>query len=238
MLSRTLFNGSRQAVRLVKSAGQRAYSSAGAAGPAASGARTSGLTMGALSVVGAGSAWYYQSQSAPLGTPLYNDSRTPAAGIKGTSQERTFIAVKPDGVQRALVGDIIKRFEARGYKLVGLKLTVPSKSLAEKHYADLRTKPFFNGLVDYMTNGKAPVVAMVWEGKDVIRQGRRMLGATNPLEAAPGTIRADYCTSIGRNIIHGSDSFESALTEITLWFNENELADWTPSNAEWVTADN
>ncbi|KAJ1649236.1 nucleoside diphosphate kinase Ndk1 [Dispira simplex] len=212
-------------------------------GPSASSSarfNTNLLTLGATGLVAAAGTltWYYQSTSANLTQGVYLDDRTPSAGIKGTTQERTFIAVKPDGVQRGLVGEIIKRFETRGYKLVGLKLLVPSKTLAEKHYADLRTKPFFKGLVEYMTNGKAPVVGMVWEGQDVIRQGRRMLGATNPLESDAGTIRGDFCISIGRNIIHGSDSYESALKEITLWFNENELADWQPANAEWINSAN
>ncbi|KAK9767320.1 nucleoside diphosphate kinase Ndk1 [Basidiobolus ranarum] len=160
------------------------------------------------------------------------------AGAKGTASERTFIAIKPDGVQRSLIGEIIKRFESRGYKLVGMKLLVPGKDLAEEHYADLKTKPFFKGLVDYMTNGKAPVVAMVWEGQDVIKQGRSIIGATNPLESAPGTIRGDLCISVGRNIIHGSDSFESAEKEIGLWFKENEIVSWTPAIAEWIFSAN
>ena len=156
------------------------------------------------------------------------------AGVKGSNSERTFIAVKPDGVQRALVGEIISRFEKRGYKLVAIKSIVPSRSLAEKHYEDLKSKPFFNGLVDYMTNGAAPVVAMVWEGKDVIRQGRAMIGATNPLDAAPGTIRGANCVSVGRNIIHGSDSFESATKEIGLWFTDKELVQWQQTMFSWL----
>ncbi|KAI9146386.1 nucleoside diphosphate kinase, partial [Paraphysoderma sedebokerense] len=161
----------------------------------------------------------------------------PPAGIKGTATERTFIAVKPDGVQRGLVGDIIKRFEQKGYKLVAMKLLVPQKGLVERHYEDLSERPFYKGLVDYMSNGRAPVVAMVWQGKDVIRQGRRMMGATNPLQAEPGTIRNDFCIAMGRNIIHGSDSYESAEKEISMWFGEN-VVDWTKADDEWVNADN
>ncbi|KAJ2723623.1 nucleoside diphosphate kinase Ndk1 [Coemansia sp. Benny D115] len=166
-------------------------------------------------------------------------SSVPIHGIAGTSKERTFIAVKPDGVQRGLVSDIIQRFERRGYKLVGLKLLVPSKELANEHYADLSSKPFFKGLVDYMTNGRAPVVGMVWEGPSVIKQGRVMLGATDPRAAGPGTIRGDYCLSIGRNICHGSDSAESAEKEIALWFGgKGEIVDWKSNNEEWVVSDN
>jgi nucleoside-diphosphate kinase len=155
-----------------------------------------------------------------------------SAGIKG-GIERTFIAIKPDGTQRSLVGTIIQRFEQKGYKLVGLKAIVPTKELANVHYADLKSKPFFNGLVNYMTCG-IPVIAMVWEGPDVIRQGRRLIGATNPLDADPGSIRGTFCISVGRNIIHGSDSFESANIEIPLWFNKDELFDWELGNSEWI----
>jgi nucleoside-diphosphate kinase len=137
-----------------------------------------------------------------------------------------------------LVGKVITRFEERGYKLVGLKAIAPSKEMAEKHYDDLKERPFFGGLVKYISSG-TPVVAMVWEGKDVIKQGRSMIGATNPLESAPGTIRGQYCISVGRNIIHGSDSFESAEKEIGLWFGKaGELIEWTPANVDWVQSDN
>ncbi|KAI8072496.1 nucleoside diphosphate kinase, partial [Gongronella butleri] len=156
-----------------------------------------------------------------------------------SATERTFVAVKPDGVHRGLVGKIISRFEDRGYKLVGLKAVVPARDLTEEHYGDLKSKPFFKGLVDYMSNGSAPVVAMVWEGPDVIRQSRKIIGATNPLEAAPGTIRADYTLSVGRNAIHGSDSFESAEKEIGLWFGKaGELVDWERAGSEWVISNN
>merc|ERR1719424_2210780 len=127
----------------------------------------------------------------------------PAHGVPGTHGERTFIAVKPDGVQRALVGDIIARFEKRGYKLVALKMVTPSKKFAEAHYADLNKKKFFNSLTDFFSSG--PVVAMVWEGEDAVRYGRVLLGATNPADSAPGTIRGDFCINVGRNICHGSD---------------------------------
>ncbi|KAJ3044335.1 Nucleoside diphosphate kinase A [Rhizophlyctis rosea] len=169
--------------------------------------------------------------------PAHAEGAKSIAGTPG-GVERTFIAIKPDGTQRFLVGDVIQRFERKGYKLVAIKAIVPSRTLAEKHYEDLKGRPFFNGLVKYMTSGAAPVIAMVWEGKDVIRQGRRLIGATNPLEAQPGTIRGDYCISVGRNIIHGSDSFESAEKEIGLWFGKSEVFDWEFGNAEWVTADN
>ncbi|KAJ1902428.1 nucleoside diphosphate kinase Ndk1 [Kickxella alabastrina] len=181
----------------------------------------------------------FTSPSANNSNMIHADSAIPIHGIAGTSKERTFIAVKPDGVQRGLVSDIIKRFEQRGYKLVGLKLLVPSKELANEHYADLSSKPFFRGLVDYMTNGKAPVIGMVWEGPSVIKQGRVMLGATDPRAAGPGTIRGDYCLSIGRNICHGSDSAESAEKEIGLWFGgKGEIVNWTANNEEWTVSDN
>jgi nucleoside-diphosphate kinase len=114
----------------------------------------------------------------------------PVYGKPGTNQERTFLAVKPDGVQRGIVGDIIARFEKRGYKLVGLKMVWPSKEMAEAHYADLKGKPFFAGLTTFFSSG--PIVCMCWEGKDIIKQGRQMLGETQPLASKPGSIRGDF----------------------------------------------
>ncbi len=146
--------------------------------------------------------------------------------------ERTFLAVKPDGVQRHLVGEIIRRYEAKGFKLVGLKLLQPTRELAEKHYAVHKERPFFAGLVDFITSG--PVVAMVWEGDGVVASARKIIGATNPLTAEPGTIRGDYGANIGRNIIHGSDAIETAQTEIALWFNAEELVEWNPSLTSWI----
>ncbi len=146
--------------------------------------------------------------------------------------ERTFLAVKPDGVQRQLVGEIIRRYESKGFKLVGLKLLQPTRELAEKHYAVHKERPFFSGLVDFITSG--PVVAMVWEGDGVVASARKIIGATNPLTAEPGTIRGDYGANIGRNIIHGSDAIETAQTEITLWFNPEELVDWKSSLTSWI----
>ncbi|XP_022918251.1 nucleoside diphosphate kinase [Onthophagus taurus] len=151
------------------------------------------------------------------------------------ARERTFIMVKPDGVQRGLVGKIIKRFEEKGFKLVALKFTWPSEELLKKHYADLASRPFFPGLVKYMSSG--PVVPMVWEGLNAVKTGRVMLGATNPADSAPGTIRGDLCIQVGRNIIHGSDSVESAQKEIGLWFTEKEVIGWTPATTTWVYED-
>ncbi len=147
-------------------------------------------------------------------------------------RERTFIAVKPDGVQRGLVGEIIKRFEQRGYKLVAIKMLTPPKALVEEHYADLSSRPFFNGLVNYMAQG--PVVAMVWEGTDVVKTGRKLIGETNPLASAPGTIRGDFCIQLGRNIIHGSDSVDSAKQEISLWFKPTEVIGWNRDSDKWI----
>ncbi|SCZ96651.1 BZ3500_MvSof-1268-A1-R1_Chr4-4g07517 [Microbotryum saponariae] len=132
--------------------------------------------------------------------------------------EQTYIMIKPDGVNRGLVGEIIARFEKRGYKLVALKMVTASVEHLEKHYEDLKSKAFFPGLVKYMASG--PVVAMVWEGKDAVKTGRVLLGATNPLASAPGTIRGDFAIDVGRNVCHGSDAVESAKAEIALWFPE------------------
>lgn len=146
--------------------------------------------------------------------------------------ERTFLAIKPDAVERRLVGEIIGRFEKRGYVLVGLKMVKANQELLEQHYADLKGRPFFPGLVKYM--GSGPVVAMVWEGADVVKQGRRMLGETNPLASLPGTIRGDFSIDIGRNVIHGSDSVETAKREIGLWFKDDELVSWSPTDCKWI----
>jgi nucleoside-diphosphate kinase len=145
--------------------------------------------------------------------------------------ERTFLAIKPDGVQRGLVGEILGRFERRGFRLVALKQLVPSRELAEQHYGVHRERPFFAGLVEFITSG--PVVAMVWEGDGVIAAARKMIGATKPLEAEPGTIRGDLAVNIGRNVIHGSDGADTAAFEIGLWFSPAELCDWTPADQGW-----
>ena len=146
-------------------------------------------------------------------------------------QEKTFIAIKPDAVQRGFISEIIGRFERKGFKLVALKQLIPSKELAQKHYGVHKERPFFNDLVDFISSG--PVVAMVWEGEGVISSARKMIGATKPLEAEPGTIRGDLAVNIGRNIIHGSDGPDTASFEINLWFNNEEICDWNPSDSIW-----
>eukprot|EP01123_Difflugia_compressa_P005957 TRINITY_DN18089_c0_g1_i1.p1 TRINITY_DN18089_c0_g1~~TRINITY_DN18089_c0_g1_i1.p1 ORF type:complete len:239 (-),score=41.37 TRINITY_DN18089_c0_g1_i1:75-740(-) len=156
----------------------------------------------------------------------------PISGLPGTKNERTFIAVKPDGVQRGIVGEIIKRFETKGYKLVALKLIHPTEDFAKQHYSDLSTKPFFAGLVKFFSSG--PVVAMVWEGRGVVSGGRRLLGATNPDDSPPGSIRGDLCVNIGRNICHGSDSTDAAKDEIELWFKQGEVLNWDKADTAWV----
>merc|ERR1712020_706739 len=151
------------------------------------------------------------------------------------NRERSFIMIKPDGVHRGLVGEIIKRFEAKGFKLVAMKFMQASREHLEEHYADLKKKPFFPGLVEYMASG--PVVPMVWEGLNVVKTGRVMLGETNPKDSAPGTIRGDFCVQVGRNICHGSDSVESANKEIKLWFKDQELTCYDPLASPWVYED-
>uniref|UniRef100_A0ACB8ELE9 Uncharacterized protein n=1 Tax=Sphaerodactylus townsendi TaxID=933632 RepID=A0ACB8ELE9_9SAUR len=155
-----------------------------------------------------------------------------SSGIMASISERTFIAIKPDGVQRGLVGEIVKRFERKGFKLVAMKLIHASEDLLREHYIDLKDRPFYAGLVEYMHSG--PVVAMVWEGFNVIRTGRVMLGETNPVDSRPGTIRGDFCVQVGRNIIHGSDSAESAETEINLWFAPEEVVDYRSCEHPWI----
>lgn len=137
--------------------------------------------------------------------------------------ERTLIFIKPDGVKRGLVGEIIGRFERRGIRIVGLKMVHPNRELAERHYAVHRDKPFFEDVVRFITSG--PVVAMVLECPNAVEVTRQMLGATNPLNAAPGTIRGDFGLDIEQNVIHGSSDPESAAYEINLWFSPQELVD-------------
>ena len=148
-------------------------------------------------------------------------------------KERTFVMIKPDAVQRGLIGEIVTRFEKKGIKIVGMKMVKVSRELAEKHYGVHKGKPFFEPTVNYIVS--SPVVAMVLEGVNVIETVRKMMGKTDPQEAEPGTIRGDYGQFIGRNIIHGSDSKETAEFEIKLWFNKEELCDYTRIDEEWLT---
>merc|ERR1712141_512184 len=159
------------------------------------------------------------------------DSKTLTMSGLG-NRERTFIMLKPDAVQRGLVGDIIKRFEQKGFKLVAMKFMHASEELLKEHYADLSKKGFFPGLIKYM--GSGPVVPMVWEGLNAVKTGRVMLGATNPADSASGTIRGDLCVQVGRNICHGSDAVESANKEIALWFKPEELCSWESAQKDWV----
>jgi nucleoside-diphosphate kinase len=147
--------------------------------------------------------------------------------------ERTFVMVKPDGVQRGLIGEIISRFEQRGLKLVGAKALQLDDERAKTHYSEHEGKPFFEGLIEFITSG--PVFAMAWEGKDATRQVRRMVGATDPAEAAPGTIRGDYGLDLGRNVIHASDHEDEGANEdeIAVFFDDAELLDYEQATDEW-----
>ena len=146
--------------------------------------------------------------------------------------DRTLILVKPDGMQRGLAGEIIARFEKRGLKLVAMKLLQMPDELAMRHYGEHEGKPFYDTLVAYITSG--PVIAMVWEGKKAVAAARATIGLTNPVDAAPGTIRGDFGMEIGRNLVHGSDSDEGAEKEIALFFAPDELVNWTRDNDRWI----
>lgn len=146
--------------------------------------------------------------------------------------EKTFLMVKPDGVQRGLIGEIVSRFERKGFQLVGAKLMQIPTSVAEQHYGEHKGKPFYDELVSFITSG--PVFAMVWQGENVIATARQMMGATNPKDALPGTIRGDYGVTVGKNIIHGSDSLESAKREISLFFKGEELVEYTRTVDGWI----
>ena len=149
------------------------------------------------------------------------------------SSETTLVLVKPDGVQRSLSGEIIRRLEQTGMKIVGLKLMQVTRELAGRHYAEHEGKPFYEGLVDYIT--ASPVVAIALEGPDAIAITRKMMGVTKPAEAAPGTIRGDFGVDIGRNLIHGSANAEDAEREVALFFSSNELQRWDRTNEGWIT---
>ncbi|HIA16874.1 MAG TPA: nucleoside-diphosphate kinase [Dehalococcoidia bacterium] len=146
--------------------------------------------------------------------------------------DRTLVLVKPDGVQRGLIGEIISRLERRGLKIVGMKLMQVSGELANRHYGEHEGKPFFAGLVGFITSG--PIVAMAIEGNNVVGLVRTTVGATNPADSAPGTIRGDLGVDIGRNLIHGSDSDESAKRELSLFFTEGELLDYSRDTDPWI----
>ena len=147
--------------------------------------------------------------------------------------ERTFVMVKPDGVQRGLISAVMGALETKGYKLVGLKMLRVTPELAARHYEEHAGKPFYPGLVEFITSG--PVVAMVWEGPSVIMGVRTLMGATHPLEAVPGSIRGSYGVDIGRNIVHGSDSPESAEREINLYFTPGELLNYNRDVDRWIS---
>jgi nucleoside-diphosphate kinase len=146
--------------------------------------------------------------------------------------ERSLVLVKPDGVQRALIGEVISRLERRGLRLVAAKFMQVSRELAETHYAIHKGKPFYNGLIDYITS--APVMAMVWEGPNAVAAIRQTMGATRPTEAAPGSLRHDFALEVGRNLTHASDTVENGEKEVALWFKPEELVDWKREVDRWV----
>lgn len=146
--------------------------------------------------------------------------------------ERTLVLVKPDGVQRGLIGEVIGRLERRGLKLVGMKLMAVDDALARQHYGEHAGRPFFSGLVEFITSG--PVVAMAWEAENAVEAVRNTMGQTNPTASPPGTIRGDLGLDIGRNLVHGSDSPESGRRELSLFFSAGELLDYSRSNDPWI----
>ena len=146
--------------------------------------------------------------------------------------ERSFVLVKPDGVQRALIGEVISRLERRGLRLVAAKFMQVSRELAETHYAIHKGKPFYDGLIEYITS--APVMAMVWEGPNAVAAIRQTMGATRPTDAAPGSLRHDFALEVGRNLTHASDTPENGVGEIELWFKQEELVEWGREVDRWV----
>jgi nucleoside-diphosphate kinase len=146
--------------------------------------------------------------------------------------ERSLVLVKPDGVQRGLIGEVVARLERRGLRLVAAKFMAVSQELAETHYAIHKGKPFYDGLIAYITS--APVMAMVWEGPNAVAAIRQTMGATRPTEAAPGSLRHDFALEVGRNLTHASDTVENGEKEVALWFKPDELVDWTRAVDTWV----
>jgi len=146
--------------------------------------------------------------------------------------EQTLVFVKPDGVQRALIGEIISRLERRGLRLVGAKFMQATEEFAGQHYAIHKGKPFYDNLIAYITSG--PVMAMVWEGKNAVEAVRQTMGSTRPTEAAPGSVRHDFGLEIGRNLTHASDSIKNAKQEIELWFKPDEIINWQRSLDKWI----
>lgn len=154
-------------------------------------------------------------------------------GVIEMAKEQTFVMIKPDGVQRGCVGDIIHRFEQKGIKIIAMKMVDVDRELAEKHYGVHKGKPFFEPTVEYIIS--SPVVAMVLEGENAIDMVRNMMGKTNPQEAAPGTIRGDFGQFIGRNIVHGSDGPDTAAFEIDLWFSKDDITSYQRIDESWLT---
>jgi nucleoside-diphosphate kinase len=149
--------------------------------------------------------------------------------------ERTLVLIKPDAVQRGLIGEIIRRLENRGLRLLAGKFVMVPRELAERHYAVHRGKPFYDGLIRYITS--APVMAMVWEGPNAVVAVRQTMGSTRPVEAAPGTVRHDFALEVGRNLTHASDSSQTAAEEVALWFAPEEILGWTREADRWIFED-
>jgi nucleoside-diphosphate kinase len=152
--------------------------------------------------------------------------------LRAADMQQTLILLKPDAVQRRLIGALTSRFEQKGLRLAGLKFVQANQSLAEKHYAVHKGKPFYDSLIRFLTSG--PTVAMVWEGREAVAVCRNLMGMTDGTKAAPGTIRGDFALSVQNNLIHGSDSPENAATEVGLWFDSGELVSYTVTDAAWV----
>ncbi|KAH6760931.1 Nucleoside diphosphate kinase family protein [Perilla frutescens var. frutescens] len=230
-----IFGSARSFISAASKHSSRSFSGGRAAAAAAavsSRGRVSSLaSFGASESGNAYSGWISSALALPAAAFMLHEQEAHAAPM-----ERTFIAIKPDGVQRGLISEIISRFERKGYKLVGIKVVVPSKGFAQKHYHDLKERPFFNGLCDFLSSG--PVIAMVWEGEGVIKYGRKLIGATDPQKSEPGTIRGDLAVVVGRNIIHGSDGPETAKDEINLWFKPDELVNFTSNAEKWIYGQN
>jgi nucleoside-diphosphate kinase len=216
-------------------AAPRAMATTAAEAGSGTGARTAAAAAAFAAAFAAVGSSSFLPLSARADAPAAAKPAAAAAPAAPPGPERTFIMVKPDGVERRLVAEVVKRFEQRGYRLAAAKVILPTAALADEHYAEHRGKPFQPSLVEFLSSG--PVFAMVWEGQGVVKAGRAMIGATNPQASAPGTIRGDLAVATSRNIIHGSDGLESAQREIALWFpGRGEVVSFYPTDAKHTLA--
>lgn len=195
-------------------------------------ASTTATVASSLGNVATSTTFLLSSSSTSTTSASSSSLSSSSTSIYDDAEEQTFVAIKPDAVQRNLVGEIIKRFECKGLKVIGMKMIRPQEKIIMEHYSEHKHQPFFRDLVDFFSSG--PIVAMVIEGKNAIHITRKLIGKTQPEDAEPGTIRGDFCFGKGRNLVHSSDSIDNAIREINLWFQSDELIRYSKTIDGWV----